>query len=247
MLLTIVSLIIALSILVFVHELGHYLAARRVGVVVEEFGFGYPPRVLTLFHLPGKIVLDGVEIVIPRGTYLHGDFRYGQQVVYQTRTGGDGRPHLAAIEPAEESTLEGRTAAVEFLDPGTIFSLNAIPFGGFAKMLGEEDPSAPGSLAGKGKLARIFVLAAGAVMNLLVAILFFAAAMTLGAPAVDDDGGVVITTIAPGSPAETVGLQPDDVIVGADGTAIENVDGLQSFTQAHLGQEVVLSIERGGE
>jgi regulator of sigma E protease len=212
MLLTIVSLLIALSILVFVHELGHYLAARRAGIVVEEFGFGYPPRVLTLFHLPGKIILDGVEIVIPRGTYLHGNFHYGQSVVYQTRTGDDGRPHLAAIEPADESTLEGRTAPIEFLDPGTIFSLNAIPFGGFAKMLGEEDPSAPGSLAGKGKLARIFVLAAGAVMNLLIAILFFAAAMVLGAPAVDEDGGVIITDIAPGSPAEAADLQPNDII-----------------------------------
>lgn len=247
MLLTIVSLLIALSILVFVHELGHYLAARRVGIVVEEFGFGYPPRVLNMWHMSGKIVLDGVEIVIPRGTYLHGDFRYGQRVVYQTRTGDDGRPVLVAIEPAEDSTLEGRTATVEFLDPGTIFSLNAIPFGGFAKMLGEEDPSAPGSLAGKSKLARIFVLAAGAVMNLLVAILFFAGAMVLGAPAVDEDGGVVITNISAGSPAETAGLQPGDVIVGADGAPLENIDDLQSFTQAHLGQEVVLSIERGSE
>ena len=226
MLLTIVSLIIALSILVFVHELGHYLVAKRVGIVVEEFGFGYPPRILTLRHLPGKVVLDGVEIVVPRGTYLHGNFRYGQRVVYQTRKKNDGRPELTAIEPAEESTLERPTANIEFLDPGTIFSLNAIPFGGFAKMLGEEDPSAPGSLAGKGKLARILVLAAGAVANLLVAILFFAAAMVLGAPAVDENGGVVISNVMPGSPAAAAGLQAEDIIVAADDQAIENIEKL---------------------
>ena len=37
--------IIILSILVFVHELGHFLAAKKAGIKVEEFGFGYPPKI----------------------------------------------------------------------------------------------------------------------------------------------------------------------------------------------------------
>ena len=37
--------IIALSILVLVHEFGHYLAAVKTGVLVEEFGLGLPPRI----------------------------------------------------------------------------------------------------------------------------------------------------------------------------------------------------------
>lgn len=37
--------LIVLSILVFVHELGHFLAAKKAGIKVLEFGFGYPPRV----------------------------------------------------------------------------------------------------------------------------------------------------------------------------------------------------------
>ncbi|MDP2873797.1 MAG: M50 family metallopeptidase [bacterium] len=37
---------ITLSVLVLVHELGHFLAAKKAGIRVEEFGFGYPPRVL---------------------------------------------------------------------------------------------------------------------------------------------------------------------------------------------------------
>jgi regulator of sigma E protease len=36
--------IFILGLLVFVHELGHFLAAKKLGVGVEEFGFGYPPR-----------------------------------------------------------------------------------------------------------------------------------------------------------------------------------------------------------
>ncbi len=46
MLWTIVIFIVVLSILVFVHELGHFLTARSFGVKAEEFGFGFPPRVI---------------------------------------------------------------------------------------------------------------------------------------------------------------------------------------------------------
>lgn len=37
--------IIILGLLVFVHELGHFIVARMSGVAVEEFGFGFPPRI----------------------------------------------------------------------------------------------------------------------------------------------------------------------------------------------------------
>ena len=45
MLLTAVVFFVILSILIFVHEFGHYIVARLVGVHVEEFGFGLPPRI----------------------------------------------------------------------------------------------------------------------------------------------------------------------------------------------------------
>lgn len=43
--LAIVIFILILSILVMLHELGHFLAAKRAGIGVEEFGFGLPPRI----------------------------------------------------------------------------------------------------------------------------------------------------------------------------------------------------------
>ena len=42
-----------ISILVFVHELGHYLAARSIGVKVERFSVGFPPRLGTFTSVPG--------------------------------------------------------------------------------------------------------------------------------------------------------------------------------------------------
>lgn len=44
--LTILIFIVLLGLLVFVHELGHFVAARRSGIAVEEFGFGFPPRLI---------------------------------------------------------------------------------------------------------------------------------------------------------------------------------------------------------
>ncbi|MFA5532579.1 MAG: site-2 protease family protein, partial [Candidatus Shapirobacteria bacterium] len=38
--------IVALSVLVLVHEWGHFIAARKTGVKVEEFGLGLPPRMI---------------------------------------------------------------------------------------------------------------------------------------------------------------------------------------------------------
>ncbi len=49
----IIEFFVALSILVFLHEFGHFIACKLVGVEVEEFGFGYPPRALTMFTWHG--------------------------------------------------------------------------------------------------------------------------------------------------------------------------------------------------
>lgn len=61
-----------LGILVFVHELGHFAVAKRLGIPVLEFGFGFPPRVKSLFKR------DGTEYTlnaIPLGGFvrLHGE------------------------------------------------------------------------------------------------------------------------------------------------------------------------------
>lgn len=54
MLLTIVTFIIVLGVLVFVHELGHFLVAKKSGMLVEEFGFGFPPRLAGIQKINGK-------------------------------------------------------------------------------------------------------------------------------------------------------------------------------------------------
>lgn len=44
MILTIIAFVVILSVIVLIHELGHFLTAKKFGIKVEEFGFGFPPR-----------------------------------------------------------------------------------------------------------------------------------------------------------------------------------------------------------
>lgn len=244
----ILSLVVVLSIVVFVHELGHLLVAKRSRVVVEEFGFGYPPRLFAFWRGEGKIVLAGREVVIPRRFNLPEGLRARSLVAYEASTDRKSRHVLTQIKVVSASDPEAASASsVELLDPGTLYSVNAIPFGGFARMLGEEDPSFPGSLASKSKITRILVLAAGAGMNLLTAVLFFALALGLGAPVPADPPTAVVSAVSPGSPAASAGLQSGDLILQADGRDILAIAELQEYIQVHLGEPVHLTVQRAGE
>jgi regulator of sigma E protease len=60
---TLVIFLLMLGTLVLVHELGHFLTARRLGITVEEFGIGFPPRALVLFERNGvKYTLNWLPI-----------------------------------------------------------------------------------------------------------------------------------------------------------------------------------------
>ena len=50
---TLIAAVLVLGLLTSVHELGHLLAAKRAGLQVDEFGLGYPPRILTLARIGG--------------------------------------------------------------------------------------------------------------------------------------------------------------------------------------------------
>lgn len=104
--------ILILSVLVLIHEFGHFFVAKKLGVRVDEFGYGIPPR------LWGK--------------------KIGQ----------------------------------------TVYSINALPFGGFVKLAGEDEDMAvdkadSGNFANKKPWQRLTILLAGVSMNLFLAVVVF--------------------------------------------------------------------------
>jgi regulator of sigma E protease len=131
------------------------------------------------------------------------------------------------------------------LEPGTLYSLNLLPMGGFVRMTGEEDPSDARSLAAQPKRWRVAVMAAGAVLNVVVAVMLLVGAYTTGFP---DKWLVEVTRVEPGSVAEEVGLQPRDIILAAGGERIEGgMEDLQSIIRAAPEQAVELTVLRGEE
>jgi len=176
MLLTIVIFIAILVLLILAHELGHFMTAKLSGVKVEEFGIGFPPRLIS--------------------------FKRGE----------------------------------------TIYSLNAIPLGGFTKLLGEEDPTLRGSLASKSIATRVLVLSAGSLMNILLPIVLFSAAFMIPHDMLLEK--VQIEEVAPGSPAQSAGIEPGDTILEINGHPIKNRGDIGYLIHLNLGSEVNILLEK---
>lgn len=78
---TIIIFIFILALLVLVHELGHFIAAKRNGVLVEEFGIGFPPRIFSLKYKETVYSLNG----IPLGGFvkLYGEEYYNAGTIHE--------------------------------------------------------------------------------------------------------------------------------------------------------------------
>jgi len=247
--LTVIVFILILSLLIFVHELGHFITAKKAGIVVEEFGIGYPPRAVKVWQDEAKTTLDGQAMIIGRQTKVPRDLQAGNKVIVETQLRADGRMDVTKIEAVkqgeeDDSSVEPEGAVtIDALEKPTEYSLNWIPFGGYVKMLGEEDPSAPGSFASKSKKARFTVLAAGATMNLITAVILFTIMFMTGQP--EPIGPTYVIDVNPNSPADKADIQPNDIIAKADDLAIESARDLVDYIQTRKGENVTLTLLRG--
>ncbi|NLE43442.1 MAG: site-2 protease family protein [Chloroflexi bacterium] len=251
------TMIVVLGPIILIHELGHFLSAKRAGVRVEEFGLGYPPRMLKVWRGKGYLILGSTKVIIPANFRMPPGIRLGAVADLRTSRNNRGEFILtsarALVDPAEEEArfhsqpVEGGLrlqGEITTLEPGTIYSLNWLPLGGFVKMTGEEDPSDPMSLAAKSSGWRAVVLGSGVVLNIAAAIILFTLAFMSGRPEL---WWSQIADVAPGSPAAAIGLAPGDIVMRIDGQSMASEapnEALIEYTQSHLGQEMTLEILR---
>lgn len=195
MIFTIFLFLALLSLLVLVHEWGHFFAARRSGMAVEEFGIGFPPR---LFGWKGK--------------------------------------------------------------KGMLWSVNAIPLGGFVKIKGESDGdvNALDSFAHQSWFKRCLVVVAGVFMNLVLAWVLFSAGFFFGLPSIVEegvDGGAVVSDrvvtvidLVSGAAAEGAGIEVGDRLLSVDGIEYESGSAAREALAPHEdGSPLELVIVRNGE
>ncbi len=124
----------------------------------------------------------------------------------------------------------------------TIYSINWIPLGGFVRLLGEEDPGDPRSLAAQPRWKRLLVLASGSGMNFLLPILLFAIAFMI--PRAVAVGPAAIDKVEPGSPAAEAGLLPGDLIRELNGEHIKNTQEAGRLIRLNLGEAITFTVER---
>ena len=124
----------------------------------------------------------------------------------------------------------------------TRYSLNAIPLGGFTKMVGEVDPSETRSLASKSAGVRILVLAAGSLMNAMLPLLLFSIAFMVPHDVLVGD--IVVREVLPDSPAAVAGIQPEDTVISINGKTLNSTLDLSREIQLNLGNEITMVIER---
>ncbi len=124
----------------------------------------------------------------------------------------------------------------------TIYSINAIPFGGFTKLLGEEDPSKPGSLASKSIPARIFVLSAGSLLNLLLPVLLFSLSFMIPHDMTLEN--VIIQDVATDSPAQAAGILPGDRVLEINGHEVKNRVDVSYQIQLNLGNQISMLLQQ---
>lgn len=127
----------------------------------------------------------------------------------------------------------------------TEYSLNWMPLGGFVRLLGEEDPTHPRSLASRPAWQRLIVLASGSVINLVLPIVLFAFAFTV--PHEVSTGRAVISAIGPNSPAAEAGLRSGDVILSIGGREARNTLDAGRFIRLNQGVSTDIRIRRGNE
>lgn len=142
----------------------------------------------------------------------------------------------------------------------TLYSINALPLGGFVKIYGEEGEGADSehSYASRPAWQRAAVLVAGVFFNLVFAFLIFWVGFTIGFPTAvgDNTAGLTITNqhvqileVANNSPAFQADIRRGDVIstisTASETKEIKTVEDLQTFTENHKGDTLAVQIERG--
>ena len=251
--------ILGLAVLVFVHELGHFVTALATGMRPRKFYVGFPPALL-------RVRRRGIEYglgAIPLGGYVRipGMHRPapGDVDVHFAPARAE-RPELThPLERLKRALADGemRTAREELAGLRELIRLAKLSAG--ARRAAErglrdlDDALGPDAYWRQRTWKRLAVIAAGPLTNVLLAVVLFTALYVassggyrLGFAVERDATPPVVAEVQAGEPAARIGLRPGDRIVAVDGEPVDDFAQVAPLIQASGGDPVALTVMRNG-
>ncbi|MFL5922085.1 MAG: M50 family metallopeptidase [Gaiellaceae bacterium] len=242
--------ILGLALLILIHEAGHFLTARGVGMRPRKFYIGFPPAVL-------KTTRNGIEYglgAIPFGGYvkipgMHRpapsdlDVHFGPALYEEPRLLGDVERVKRLV--AQGAFEEARQALATLEQALSHASLSAKARKASDRGLDELADALGGDAYWRQRTwKRLAVIAAGPGTNLLFAIVLLAAVYMLGIPS---DASRKVGDVIPGTPAATAGLRADDRIIGVNRVPASDFTDVRDAIRNSEGEPLVLSVLRDGQ
>lgn len=133
----------------------------------------------------------------------------------------------------------------------TLYSINLLPLGGFVKLKGEHDSDTePGTFGAASLKRKVMVMMSGVFMNFVTAAVILTGLALFGMPhavpgqfTIPSDTKassrkIMVSSVAEGTPAASIGMQSGDEIINVAGEQISSTDQLIGITKAHAGQEI---------
>jgi len=208
---------------------------------------------ITVDQVNGRLVMRSIEVAKfeeqkqPGRRPLDQDHIYVDQngVVVQAQEAGSRAVSRKLIKAGKTTGEMELIDIISEVHPGTRFTLNWLPLGGFVRPKGENDPNVPGGLAAASPWKRLAVLSAGPLMNLLAAVLIYSFIVTrAGVPTPEH---IVIADLVENSPAAEAGIQKGDILREGNGQPIRGYEDLRSIIDPSEGRPVIFLVDRNGE
>ena len=219
----IIIFIVVLAVLILVHEWGHFLAARRTGMKVDEFGIGFPPR---LWSWQRGETLWSIN-VIPLGGFVKIAGEDGTDADL-CGLNADRRGQNTAVEITVEEKEISVTTDGEVMEKDVFVEEKFFPT--------KEASGKSGYFSDKPIWQRAIVLSAGGLMNFVLGWLLLSIVFSFGTANI-----VLISDVAANSPAELAGIVAGDRILG-----FPDIDSFTDFVNRNKGQEISFTVEGGG-
>ncbi len=225
-LITIAAAIFTLGILILIHELGHFMVARMVGIRVERFSIGMPPRFLSIQN---KVDGFWIKLFIP--WFLH---RIANATTIEFRI-------------PRKNPVAGDT---EYALSWTPFGGYVKMSGMIDESMDGEITGKPWEFTSKKRWQQLLTISGGVIMNTLLAFFLFSA--IIYSSGMDEPvegtfvGSLVSTEEREIFPAEEAGIMENDQIVMINGQSVTEWEELTGIVHAQPGETISVEWLRNG-